>query len=371
MKAPRSKFGTTRTLPSGKVQAAYMHQGQRHNAPSTFADKEAAERYLRKIQDQIADGEWVAPTKGKNGQIVAANTSGAPMLRDYAATWLDRRRVKGQPLKVRTREQYQMFLDIEILPFLDMPIDQITRPLVRAWHDRPGTKVHMRAGSYILLASILRSALTEDDLITETPCTIRGAGSPPRAKEKDPLTREQIEALMAASGERYRALVAVLGFCGLRFGEAAALKVADVDLKARTMRVRSTAVRAKAGMIDQGRTKTMAGERTIGIATWLVPVLEAHIAAHSTGGLVFPAKKGGLMGQSTFMQVLPFAAKQAGIEVHVHPHLLRHSAATLFAQAPGCTPTKLMRFLGHTTAAQALHYTHASEENLVDMADAM
>lgn len=36
---------------------------------------------------------------------------------------------------------------------------------------------------------------------------------------------------MAVASGRLRTLVFVLGYCGLRFGEAAALQVADVDTK--------------------------------------------------------------------------------------------------------------------------------------------
>ena len=49
------------------------------------------------------------------------------------------------------------------------------------------------------------------------------------------LTHEQLHRVAVASG-RLRTLVFVLGYCGLRFGEAAALRVADVDVLARRIR---------------------------------------------------------------------------------------------------------------------------------------
>ena len=51
------------------------------------------------------------------------------------------------------------------------------------------------------------------------------------------LTHEQLHRVAVASG-RLRTLVLVLGYCGLRFGEAASLRVADVDVGARRIRVR-------------------------------------------------------------------------------------------------------------------------------------
>jgi integrase len=55
--------------------------------------------------------------------------------------------------------------------------------------------------------------------------------------ERRYLTHEHLHRLAVASG-RFRTLVLVLGYCGLRFGEAAALQVGDVDLAARRIRVR-------------------------------------------------------------------------------------------------------------------------------------
>ena len=49
------------------------------------------------------------------------------------------------------------------------------------------------------------------------------------------LTHEQLHRLAIASG-RLRTLVLVLGYCGLRFGEATALRVGDVNLSARRIR---------------------------------------------------------------------------------------------------------------------------------------
>ena len=51
------------------------------------------------------------------------------------------------------------------------------------------------------------------------------------------LAVAQVYALANAAGPRYRALVLLACFCGLRWGELAALRRCDIDTEAGTVRV--------------------------------------------------------------------------------------------------------------------------------------
>ena len=68
------------------------------------------------------------------------------------------------------------------------------------------------------------------------------------------LTHEQLHRVAVASG-RLRTLVLVLGYCGLRFGEAASLRVADVDVQARPIRVRRSITYVQKTGLVEGPTK--------------------------------------------------------------------------------------------------------------------
>ncbi|HEY2947305.1 MAG TPA: tyrosine-type recombinase/integrase [Micromonosporaceae bacterium] len=61
------------------------------------------------------------------------------------------------------------------------------------------------------------------------------------------MSADQVAAL-AKAAERNRAVVLVLAYCGLRFGEAAALRVADLDL----LRCR---IRVERSVTDVGRNR--------------------------------------------------------------------------------------------------------------------
>jgi hypothetical protein len=79
-----------RKLPSGRYQASYWHEGERHVAADTFAGKTDARAWLSAVETDINRGQWVDPGAGKV-------TFG-----DSANRWLERQR----HLRPRTLELY-------------------------------------------------------------------------------------------------------------------------------------------------------------------------------------------------------------------------------------------------------------------------
>jgi hypothetical protein len=58
----RRHFGSVRKLPSGRYQASYWHEGQRHIAPDTYASKTDAQVWLSAKETDINRGRWVDPS---------------------------------------------------------------------------------------------------------------------------------------------------------------------------------------------------------------------------------------------------------------------------------------------------------------------
>lgn len=57
--------------------------------------------------------------------------------------------------------------------------------------------------------------------------------------------------------------------------------------------------------------------------------------------------------------------KQAGIKKIVHPHLFRHTAATMFLESSGDI-RHLQMLLGHSDLKMVMRYTHLSNKALID-----
>jgi uncharacterized protein (DUF3084 family) len=76
--------------------------------------------------------------------------------------------------------------------------------------------------TYQLLAMVLKAAV-ESGYLARSPCVGVRLPRPPR-REMTVLTPDQVDDLAAAVPNRYRALIYVLAFGGLRWGEACALR---------------------------------------------------------------------------------------------------------------------------------------------------
>jgi integrase len=238
---------------------------------------------------------------------------------------------------------------------------------VRSWHVQAGRKTGPTAlaQAYGLLRAILTIAVA-DEAIPSNPCRLRGAGTPRPTRPSRALTAAEALQLAEQLGRdrrtaRYRALLLVLAFGGLRFGETTALQRSDV-LPAGRLRVERS-VRRVGGRWVIGEPKTDAGHRTVTLPAAIAAVLEEHLEKHvapSPDALLFSTSSGGYLARSNWTSTFRRAADTIGLPA-VRPHELRHTGATL-AAATGATTKELMRRLGHSSPAAALVYQHAVDD---------
>jgi integrase len=351
--------GALRKLPSGRWQARFRGpDGVMRPAPVTFDTKLDANAWLRGQGDDVQTGTWAPADK--------TAATGSTTLRDYAGTWLSSRE-----LKPRTRLLYRELLDDLILPDLgDARLERITPTTVRNWYATldPATPTR-RAHAYSLLRSIYTTAVS-DDLVPTNPCRIRGAGASKKAHQTKVATLGELEVIVQAMPGRYRPMVLLAAWCGLRFGELAELRRRDVDLDARTVRV-ERAVTSRDGQVFVGDPKSQAGRRTVSLPPHLVPVVEQHLGHCDAGSeaLLFPAHHGGHLAPTTLHPHWAKARTAAG-RPDLRFHDLRHTGATL-AAATGATLADLMQRLGHSTSAAAMRYQHAAADRDRAIAEAL
>jgi integrase len=355
----REPFGRIRKLPSGRFQAGYVGPDLALHHPSgTFETLLDARGWLAAERRAIDAGTWIAP--GVRNQVQQPAT-----LEPFANAWLADRQ-----LKPRTRELYRSLLDQKILPMLgDMPLKGITSLTVREWYTSLGTEhPTRRAHAYSLLRTILGSAVTED-LITASPCRIRGAGNAQRKHQIKPATLVELEKIIAELPDRYGLMVLLACWCALRFGELTELRRKDIDLKTGKIMVRRAVVVVN-GQAVVGTPKSSAGVRDVAVPPHLLPVVKQHLADHAAwgkDGLLFPAAQTGEhLGHASFFKTWDRARTAAG-RPDLRFHDLRHSGAVWAAQS-GATLAELMNRLGHTTPTMALRYQHVAEDRDTEIA---
>lgn len=356
----RRSFGYLRKRSSGRWQASYIGPDEkRHNAATTFPAKIDAEAWLARRRDEIRDGEWMPGGLTKRRVVT---------FRDYAATWMSQR-----DLKARTRAHYTKLLDDFILPtFGDAPLRSVTPALVSDWHAKLGQRTGptYRAHAYSLLRGIFRTALDEDEVVTN-PCRVRGAGSVRRATKIRPATAQEIVTVAEAMPAQLRLAVLLAAWCALRFGEVFELRRHDIDVAGKVIRVRRAVV-----TVDGKRVvttpKSLAGVRDVAIPPHIMPAVKKHLADYVKPGrnaLVFATKAGEHWPQRTVAGTFMRARDAAG-RSDLRFHDLRHSGAVLAAQS-GATLAELMARLGHSSPAAAMRYQHAAKGRDAQIAAAM
>ena len=139
-------------------------------------------------------------------------------------------------------------------------------------------------------------------------------------------TSDQVGAVLVAADERFRALVALTAFAGLRLGEAAGVQVADVDYLRRLLVVCRQVQRGLGGAV-QVRPPKYGSERSVFLPDELLQLLTRHVAAHRPGTdltrWMFEATPGQPPHQNTVGHMWRQACVRAGV-TGVTLHDLRH-----------------------------------------------
>jgi integrase len=195
----------------------------------------------------------------------------------------------------------------------------------------------------------------------------------PRADDDDEhvyLTHAQLERLADAAGE-YRLLILVLGYCGIRWGEASAVEVGRLNAKSRRLRITQAYTDVK-GVVDVGPVKNHE-KRSVPLPRSFAEELRVYAAGKDDKTLLFTAPRGGPLRYNNFRnRIFNPAVKAAGLEnLGITPHKLRHTAASL-SIAAGADVKVVQLMLGHKDAAMTLNvYGHLWPDRLDEVADAL
>lgn len=376
-KAGKRGFGQIQPLPSGRYRARYAdpngatspRSGEviRHPAPFTFDTIQDAEGWLTDERRLITSGGWTPPSARRAG------TRAAVTFGDFAEAWLKGRTVRGRPLADRTREHYRQLLDRHILPtFRDVPLRYITDTAVDSWYGITAVnQPTLRAHAYSLLRSILATALERGHITGNNPARIRGAGNPERVSRTEVPTLRELEVIVTKMPAKYRAMVLMAVWTGLRFGELTELRRSDLDKGCTSLKVRRGVVRA-GGQVIVKAPKSAASTRTISIPPHIRPIVAAHLLEHAqpgADGLIFPAKSGGHLAPSTLYKSFYKAREKAG-RPDLRWHDLRH-AAGVFSAMSGATLAETMARMGHSTIGAATRYMNVAKERDKEIAERM
>lgn len=152
---------------------------------------------------------------------------------------------------------------------------------------------------------------------------------------------------------RNLALIDLLFATGMRVGEVSALDVDDFLSNELVFRVK--------GKGGRGRLAYVVDEQTILIQK---QHLELRLRLVSKSCALFVNAVGGRLSTQGIANIIAQFRRDAGIERHVTPHMLRHTVATLLLRN-GMDIRVVQEFLGHASIATTQRYTHVVKEHLI------
>jgi integrase len=357
----------------GKVWRARYRDPNGAEHAGHFPTKTKAQAWLDEKTASIVTGAYVDP-------------AGAKTLFD---AWATRVFDSTVDLRPSTRARDASYYNNHVKPTFDKKrlgaIDHLT---VREWIaelSATGLAPATVQKCHQVLAKIMRAAV-DAGLIASSPCERQPLPKVER-EEMRFLNPEQVALLAGAIDERYRSLVLVGAYGGLRAGELFGLRRGRVDLLRGRIEVAETLVEVH-GHHHSGPPKTRAGRRSVPLPRFVVDVLTAHVAGLEPGDLVFPAPEGGPVRASLFRRRFWYPAcvaagfgelvkdEETGTKHYVglRLHDLRHSAVALWIAA-GASGKEVALRAGHTSVSVVLdrygHLLPGTEERVNDALDAM
>ncbi len=375
------KYELPRKGKDGKDLAPHVRYRVRYRTPDNrqtdkrgFKTKRDAEAFAVEVEGRKLRGEYVAPSLGR------------ATVGELGEEWLNRQRGHLKPNSFRSLD---VSWRVHVSPKWERTaIGNVVFSDVQAWTSelaqRRGAKV-VRA-AHAVLSGILEDAV-RDRRISSNPA--RGVKLPPIVKRPNTyLTGDQLHALARESG-RYCSLVLLLGTAGLRWGEAAGLRVENVDFLRRRVLVHENAT--------GGSVQTLKGGefRTLVVAQFVIDELALTVRGKARSDLIWTSQVGKyLKSPSTHDSWLsgavqrcqkaaeaararelaakpddPDAEPTTPVFPRITAHDLRHTAASLAISA-GANVKAVQRMLGHKSAAMTLDtYADLFDDDLTVLAD--
>lgn len=321
--------------------------------------KDGTKRQAKVMAAKIAEELALAPP---------APPPAAPIAREfeyYVEEWLSNRELL---VRANTAKSYRDYAKTHILPALgSIRVDQITWRILQKFCDRQlATHTKATVKKYFI---VIRGALDDamrDGVIQMNPEHLVRWPKAERISKARALTQEDAGRLLKAAeakGEPIRAAVTLALCYGLRRSEVCGLRWMDIDFRKNTMHIRHTVTQNGVVLLDEDHTKSRGSNRVLSLIDWTIPYLKQLRMAQLEAG--FPMDKvvvwpdGRTVRPDGITRTFQTLLRNNDFD-HIRFHDLRHTAATLLAEA-GLQPKHLQAFLGHDDIEMTMAvYVHVS-----------
>jgi integrase len=291
---------------------------------------------------------------------------GAAITVEYAYTrWLASR----QDFSAKVRRGYEDCWRISVQPtFGSWPLTGLDRHSIQEWVNGMTVGPRTRRWRHSVLRMVLQYAV-EQDWLVKNPATAT-TFPPMPTHDHTYLTADEVEHLATLCGAQGD-IVLILAYTGLRWGELTGLRVADINLSARRIRVRRSITQV-GGKPILGAPKSRAGIRTVPIPTRISPLLAKRIEGKAPDSPAITSPRGALLSRENWVRSVQWNNQRKTLgKPRLRIHDLRHTYASL-SRFAGADLRLLQRTLGHASITVTAHtYARLYDTELDTLANAL
>jgi integrase len=301
---------------------------QKNRVMRTFSLKKEAEDFATTMKSEMRDGIHVARSK-------------SPTVAEAGKFWIDTAETGDPPLERATIADYQRLLDMHITPFIGATkLSDLSVPMVRAFEDKlrkEGRSAAMVKRVRCALSMLLSDAVERSLVARNVVRDVKSKSSQRHERQievgVDIPTTDEASAIMASLTGRWRPLILVAMFCGLRSSELRGLRWQDVDLAEMKIHVRQRADRYH----KIGPPKSRTGRRKVPLLPMVANALREWKLVCPKGDLdlVFPNRIGNIESHPNIVarglcpvQVAAGVVDENGKAKYTGMHALRHFFAS-------------------------------------------
>ncbi|WP_343621762.1 site-specific tyrosine recombinase/integron integrase [Acinetobacter proteolyticus] len=158
---------------------------------------------------------------------------------------------------------------------------------------------------------------------------------------------------------RDKAMLELLYSSGLRLAELQGLTIKDVDFNRQLLRI--------TGKGNKTRIVPFGGKAKDSLVEWL-KIYRIWQGGFNVDSAVFISQRGNALTPRQIENRVKLQAQRAGVNVDLHPHLLRHCFASHMLSASGDLRS-VQEMLGHSNLSTTQIYTHVDFEQLAKVYD--
>lgn len=341
--------------------------GARQQAKRHCRTEAEARKLLSELQNKAVSGTYVSPSKITVDQVCANYVAGRHNLRESSRTKLeyDLAPLRERHGKLPVQRVTKGHLDQLVADLLAGGTKTAKGRTRRPWSAVAVNKV------IATIDQVLDDALDQRIVTNNVAAKVARVSS--TQKDVDTFTAAEVDQLRKRFAKDRIGHAWELALYGLRRGEIAGLRWADVDLKAKTLSIANNRISA-GGVTVENDPKSHASRRELPLPARLMTVLRAAkkrqaaerlaLGEHyGSGDYVVSNEIGEPYNPAVLSRYWSDAVKAAGVR-HIKLHGGRHTAATLM-HLDGVPVAVIAAWIGHSDPTLTLRvYAHSQDEAL-------